>query len=58
VLGAAFFTMLQIVEQQQSAEQAIELATGVLTLLLCGFGLPEEEAMRIVADSARDLIKG
>ncbi len=58
VLGAAFFTMLQIVEQEQSAEQAIELATSVLTLLLCGFGLPEEEATRIVADSARDLIKG
>ena len=58
VIGAAFFTMLRIIEEQQSAAQAIELSTKVLTLVLCGFGLSEGEARRIVADSARDLITG
>ena len=58
VIGAVFFTMLRIIEEQHSAEQAIELATRVFTLILCGFGLREDEAVRIVADSARDLITG
>ncbi len=58
VIGAAFFTMLRITEEQHSAEQAIELSTKVFTLVLCGFGLSEGEARRIVADSARDLITG
>lgn len=58
VIGAVFFTMLRIIEEQHSAEQAIELATRVFTLILCGFGLREDEAVRIVADSARNLITG
>ena len=58
VIGAVFFTMLRIIEEQHSAEQAIELSTRVFTLILCGFGLGEDEALRIVADSARDLITG
>lgn len=57
VIGAVFFTMLRIIEEQHTAEQAIDLATRVFTLILCGFGLREDEAVRIVADSARDLIK-
>jgi AcrR family transcriptional regulator len=58
VIGAVFFTMLRIIEEQHSAEQAINLATRVFTLILCGFGLREDEATRIVGDSARDLISG
>jgi AcrR family transcriptional regulator len=58
VIGAVYFTMLRIIEEQLAAGQAIELATKVFTLILCGFGLREEEAIRIVADSARDLIMG
>lgn len=57
VIGAVFFTMLRIIEEQLTAGQAIDLATKVFTLILCGFGLREDEATRIVADSARDLIK-
>ena len=57
VIGAVFFTMLRIIEDQHTAQQAIDLATRVFTLILCGFGLREDEAVRIVADSARDLIK-
>ena len=56
ILGATYFSMLEIIEHNYSAEQAVALATRVYTLLLCGFGLREEEASRIVADSARDII--
>lgn len=58
VMGVVYFTSLSILEQKLSAKEAIELCTGVFTLILCGFGLDEEEALRIVADSARDIIKG
>jgi hypothetical protein len=50
--------MIRILDQQLSAEQAIDLATRAFSLTLCGFGLSEEEAVRIVADSARDIITG
>lgn len=58
LLGSVFSTCLRVIDQGLSAEQAIELSTGVFTVVLCGFGLEEEEAHRIVASSARDIIKG
>ena len=58
VMGAVFFTNLKILEQGLSAGEAIELCTKVFTLVLCGFGLQEEEARRIVSDSARDIVTG
>lgn len=56
ILGSTTFTMLRILEQELSADQAIMLTVKVFTLVLCGFGLAEEEATRIVTDSARDII--
>ena len=56
ILGATYFSMLEVIEREYGASQAIALATRVYTLLLCGFGLREEEAAMIVADSARDII--
>lgn len=58
IIGSAFFSMIRIIEQRYSVEEAIELATRVFTLILCGFGLREEEAVRIVSDSAKDIIRG
>ena len=58
IIGTVFFSMNRIMEQELSVEQATELATRTFTLILCGFGLSEEEAVRIVSDSARDIIKG
>jgi hypothetical protein len=58
VMCAVFSTNLKILEQSLSAEEAIELCTKVFTLVLCGFGLQEEEAHRIVSDSARDIVMG
>jgi hypothetical protein len=55
---AAYFTKLKILEKDLSVEKAIELCTIVFTLILCGFGLEEEEAVRIISDSARDIIRG
>jgi hypothetical protein len=57
-MGSVYFTNLRILAQSLSAGEAIELCTRVFTLLLCGFGLDETEALRIVSDSARDIIKG
>lgn len=57
-MGSVYFTNLRILAQSLSAREAIELCTRVFTLLLCGFGLDEKEALRIVSDSARDIIKG
>ena len=58
IIGTGYFSMIRIVDQQMSAEQAIDLATRAFSLTLCGFGLEEDEALRIVSDSARDIIKG
>jgi AcrR family transcriptional regulator len=58
VIGTAYFSMVRIIEQKLSVEQTIELCTSMFSLILCGFGLDEEEAVRIVSDSARDIIKG
>lgn len=57
ILGSTTFTMLRILEHALSEDQAIALTVKVLALVLCGFGLAEEEATRIVTDSARDIIK-
>jgi AcrR family transcriptional regulator len=58
VVGTAYFSMIRIIEQKLSAKKAIELSTKVFSLILCGFGLDEEEAVRIVSDSAKDIIRG
>ena len=58
MIGTTFFSMLRIIEQGLTVAQAIDLATRAFTLILCGFGVQEEEASRIVSDSARDIIKG
>lgn len=58
IIGTGFFTMIRLIEQQQSVEQAVDLATRVFSLILCGFGLREEEAQRIVSDSTKDIITG
>lgn len=58
IIGTGYFSMLRILDQQFSAAQAIDLATRAFSLTLCGFGLEEEEAVRIASDSARDIIRG
>ena len=58
IMGAGYFTSLSILDQQLSVAEAIELCTKVFTLTLCGFGLVEEEAHRIVSDSARNIMTG
>ena len=58
VIGSAYFSMLRIIEQKLSVKQAVELTVGVFSLILCGFGLDEEEAVRIVSESANAIIRG
>lgn len=58
ILGAAYVTNYSVLQMKLSATEAIALLTNVLTLTLCGFGLEEDEAYRIVSDSAKDIIKG
>lgn len=58
VIGSAYFSMIRIIEQKLSVEQAIELTIDVFSLILCGFGLDEEEAVRIVSESAGAIIRG
>ncbi len=57
IIGIGYFSMIRILEQRMSVEQAIELAIKGFSLTLCGFGLEEGEAVRIVSDSARDIIR-
>lgn len=57
IIGTGYISMIRIVDQQLSAQQAIDLAIKAISLILCGFGLEEDESVRIVADSARDVIK-
>ena len=57
VMGVTITTMLRVIEQRHSADEAIDLTTRVFALTLCGFGVIEEEAVRIVRDSANDIIK-
>ena len=56
LVGVTSATMLRVIEEKLDANQAIDLTHKVLTLTLCGFGLSEEEALRITCDSARDII--
>jgi len=58
VIGATISTMLRVIEKDLSIDQAIDLSTKVFMLTLCGFGVIEEEAFRIVSDSAKDIIAG
>ncbi len=58
IIGTGYFCTIKVVDERLSAEQANDLATRAFSLILCGFGLEEEEAVRIVADSARDIIRG
>jgi hypothetical protein len=57
IIGTGYFSSLRILDQKLTADQAIDLATRAFSLILCGFGLEEDEAVRIVSDSARDIIK-
>lgn len=56
LMGVTFFTMARIIEDELPAEESIELTGQAITLVLCGFGVPEAEAARIASDSARDII--
>lgn len=58
IVGTGYFCMIRIIEQQLSPPEAIVLATKAFSLILYGFGLSEEEAVRIVSDSAHDIITG
>lgn len=58
VIGSAYFCMIRIIEQGLSVEQTVELSTRVFSLILCGFGLDEEEAVRIVSESAKAVVRG
>ena len=58
VMGTTMALMLRIIEQGLDVEQTIELTAKTLSLVLGGFGLQAEEALRIVTDSARDIIDG
>ncbi len=57
LIGTTYASMLRIIEQQYTLEQVVDFASRICTLMLCGFGIEEEEASRISGDSARDLIK-
>jgi AcrR family transcriptional regulator len=57
IMGTGYISMIRIVDQRLSVHQAIDLAIKAISLILCGFGLEESEAVRIVSDSARDIIK-
>lgn len=57
VIGTGHFSMIRIIEQKLSPAEAIDLAARAFSLILCGFGLEESEALRIVTDSANDIIK-
>jgi hypothetical protein len=57
-MGTTMALMLRIIEQGLDVEQTIELTAKTLALVLGGFGLQAEEALRIVTDSARDIIAG
>ena len=57
LIGTTSASMLRIIEQQYTLEQAVDFATRICTLVLCGFGVEEEEATRISRGSARDVIK-
>jgi AcrR family transcriptional regulator len=57
IIGTGYFSMIRILEQRLSVAQAIDLATRAFSLTLCGFGLQEAEAVRIVSASARDIIR-
>lgn len=56
LMGVTFFTMVRIIEDQLSVEESLELTSQAITLVLCGFGVLEEEAARIARDSAADII--
>lgn len=57
LIGTTYVSMFRIIEQQYTLEQAIDFASRICTLMLCGFGVGEEEATMISRDSARDLIR-
>jgi len=56
LVGVTIALMLRVIDEKLDAELAIELTHKALTLTLCGFGLPQEEALRITFDSAKDII--
>lgn len=56
VIGTGYFSTIRVLEKKLSAQDAIQLATRAFSITLCGFGLEESEARRIVSDSANDII--
>tara|TARA_R110002110_G_scaffold205066_7_gene416970 strand:- start:94982 stop:95620 length:639 start_codon:yes stop_codon:yes gene_type:complete len=56
--GTVVSTSLRIMEQQLSVADARNLCVEVLTLVLCGFGLQEEEARQIMLEAASEIING
>ena len=56
VMGVTFFIMARIIENSLALEESVDLTSQAVTLVLCGFGVLEEEAARIAVDSARDII--
>ena len=58
IIGSVLATCHRVIDEHLSAEHAINLCVGVFTLVLCGFGVEENEARRIVSESAQDIITG
>lgn len=57
ILGSVYFTCLRIIENRLSPRDAVELCTGVFTVTLCGFGVQEKEAKKIISEAACKLMK-
>jgi len=57
VIGTGHFSLIRIIEHRLSVAATVDLATRAFSLVLCGFGLEEAEAVRIVSDSARAIIR-
>lgn len=57
MIGATWVTMMRVIEEKLDLEATQKLATAVVSLILCGFGVEERAALRIAGDSARDIIK-
>ncbi|MFK7977883.1 MAG: TetR/AcrR family transcriptional regulator [Halioglobus sp.] len=56
IIGITFMIMTRIIEDKLATKESITLTTEALTLIFCGFGVPEEEARRIASESAEDII--
>ncbi|MEM1154596.1 MAG: TetR/AcrR family transcriptional regulator [Pseudomonadota bacterium] len=57
ILGSVYFTCLRVIEDKLSPRDAVDLCTGVFTVMLYGFGVEEKEAKKIVSEAARKLLE-